>query len=122
MNTQRLVRLLGIWALLITFAFSNGSVAAQSIQLTWGTVPSPNRGNRQNVLKGISTISASDIWAVGEYNPGVPPTETGRRTLTQHWDGSTWKVVASPNPSWTGLDLATLEDVAAISANDVWIF
>jgi hypothetical protein len=109
-----------VWALFLTLALNASLAAAQADLPNWDVVPSPNQGNRQNVLKGISAVSASDIWAVGEYNPGVPPTETGRRTLTQHWDGATWQIVPSPNPSWPGLDLATLEDVVALSANDVW--
>ncbi len=86
----------------------------------WGVVPSPNRGNLDNELKGLATVSATDAWAVGEYNPGVPPTVTGRRTLIEHFDGSSWTLAPSPNPSWSGMDLATLEDVDAVSATDVW--
>lgn len=93
---------------------------AQGPTIAWGTVPSPNRGTRQNLLKGIAAVSTDNIWAVGEWNPNVTPTETGRRTLTEHWDGSTWQIVDSPNPTWQGLDLATLEDVAAVSANGIW--
>src|SRR5581483_3103344 len=62
----------------------------------------------------------TDIWAVGEFNPGVPPTETGRRTLAEHWDGTAWRIVPTPNPSWTGLDLATLEAADKVATNDVW--
>ena len=120
MKTKLLFVRAGIWVLLLAFVLTIRPVTAQTDQLSWQVVTSPNRGNRQNVLKGISTLSANDIWAVGEYNPGVPPTETGRRTLTQHWDGTAWQIIPSPNPSWTGLDLATLEDVVALSANDVW--
>ena len=120
MKTKLLFVRAGIWVLLLAFVLTISPVTAQTDQLSWQVVASPNRGNRQNVLKGISALSANDIWAVGEYNPGVPPTETGRRTLTQHWDGTTWQIIPSPNPSWTGLDLATLEDVEALSANDVW--
>lgn len=120
MKTKLLFVRAGIWVLLLAFVLTISPVTAQTDQLSWQVVASPNRGNRQNVLKGISALSANDIWAVGEYNPGVPPTETGRRTLTQHWDGTTWQIIPSPNPSWTGLDLATLEDVVALSANDVW--
>src|SRR3954453_16971703 len=39
------------------------------------------------------------------------------QTLAEHWDGSAWSVVPSPNPS-SGNN--TLNSVAAISANDAW--
>lgn len=105
-----------ILATLLTTSVS----ASQAELVTWQQVPSPNRGTRQNTLKGISAVSSTDLWAVGEWNPGVPPTETGRRTLAMHWNGSSWRMIRSPNPSWTGLDFATLEDVVALAANDVW--
>jgi hypothetical protein len=67
-----------------------GSTAAAQDLPPWGIVASPNVGPHDNTLKSIHGLQADDLWAVGEYNPGVPPTETGRRTLTQHWDGAQW--------------------------------
>jgi hypothetical protein len=86
----------------------------------WGVVASPNQGDLDNALKGISGVAADDLWAVGEYNPGLPPTATGRRTLVEHWDGSQWSIVPSPNPAWPGMDYATLEDVVALSPTSAW--
>ncbi len=40
-----------------------------------------------------------------------------QRTLFEHWDGSQWKFVPSPNP---GTQYNTLQGVAGASANDVW--
>ncbi len=39
------------------------------------------------------------------------------RTLIEHWNGSTWSVIPSPNASGEGDELY---GVAAISTNDVW--
>src|SRR5689334_7239646 len=101
---------------------ANASVRGPRLPTTaaWGVLTSPNRGNLEKELKGITTVSATDAWAVGEYNPGVPPTVTGRRTLIEHFDGNTWTLTPSPNPSWSGMDLATLEDTDAATATDVW--
>ena len=41
-------------------------------------------------------ISANDVWVVG-WTGG----KSGPVTLIEHWDGSTWSVVPSPNPSST---------------------
>lgn len=117
---MRLGVVIGIWVFLVSYALNVRPASARTDQLVWEIINSPNQGNRQNNLKAISVVSADDIWAVGEYNPGVPPTETGRRTLALHWDGSTWEVVLPPNPAWAGLDLVTLEDVVALSSNDIW--
>src|SRR5438270_5385362 len=37
--------------------------------------------------------------------------------LIDHWDGTTWSLISSPNP---GANLNRLYGVTAISANDVW--
>lgn len=74
------------------------TVRAESMSAVWGIVESPNQGTRDNALLGLAINTPDDIWAVGEWNPGVPPTATGRRTLIEHWDGESWRVIPSPNP------------------------
>src|SRR5690242_18692608 len=103
---------------LIMSGLMTWALPASGQDLVWGTVPSPNRSNKTNTLKAVAAVSANDIWAVGEYNAGLPV--TGRRTLAEHWDGTAWTIVLSPNPKWTGVDLATLGALAAIASNDVW--
>jgi hypothetical protein len=58
-------------------------------------------------------ISANDIWAVGVQ------TDTGghERTLAEHWNGSSWTIVPTPDPGTTD---NVLNGVAAISTNDAW--
>src|SRR5712692_10697536 len=86
----------------------------------WGVVPSPNRGTHENELAGLAAIASDDIWAVGRYNSGRPPTVTGRDTLALHWDGTAWAGVPTPNPTWSGADFFTLEDADAVSSGLVW--
>ncbi len=79
----------------------------------WTIVSSPNAGTDNNYLDAVVAVSASDVWAVGSHGSGVSVSDT----LTLHWDGSTWSVVASPNaPSSTD----TLRGVAAVAADDAW--
>src|SRR5439155_22708138 len=84
---------------LITFATT--PAAAGDVPV-WGTVDSPDRGNRQNALAGVAAISPTDVWVVGEYNPGRPPTETGRDTLAEHWDGTSFHIIPTPTAPWAG--------------------
>jgi hypothetical protein len=61
---------------------------------SWSIVPIPNVNppeplDTQSVLLGIAAISANNLWAVGE---------TVGKTLTEHWDGKSWSVIASPSP------------------------
>jgi hypothetical protein len=80
----------------------------------WSVVPSPNHSAYDNTLLSVTVISANDIWAVGNYDNGKPP----KHTLTEHWNGTSWMVVASPN---VGTDLNSLESVARVpGTHNVW--
>jgi hypothetical protein len=64
---------------------------------SWSLVPSPNPNqlpNEDSFLRGIAAISANDMWAVGQQDSsGISPA-----TLTEHWNGTSWKIIGSPNP------------------------
>ncbi|HST03198.1 MAG TPA: hypothetical protein VLQ48_00505, partial [Chloroflexia bacterium] len=79
----------------------------------WADVPSPNSGSDRNRLTGVSAMSANDVWAVGYYYDGV----SAYRTLIEHWNGTAWLFVSSPN---VGSTYNELNGVAVVSANDVW--
>jgi hypothetical protein len=81
----------------------------------WKVVPSPNVDGTENLFNGVAAVSPTQAWAVGS---SVDPSFSGR-TLTQRWDGRSWTIVPSPNPSETGVG-SNLLDVAARSARDVW--
>ncbi len=98
--------------------YYNGVGASQTLMERWnGTtfhvVSSPNVGTYTNQLNGVAAVSASDVWVVGYYADAISMS----RTLIEHWDGSAWAVIPSPNggPSYN-----VLTGVAAASANDVW--
>jgi WD40 repeat protein len=88
--------------------------------LNWQVVPSPHVGSDLNYvqrsvgssLQGVAVVSASDIWAVGRYI-----NDSGLQALIEHWDGTSWQVVPSPN---VGSDDNFLHSVAAVSASDIW--
>lgn len=79
----------------------------------WQRVKSPNIADENNQLTSISALSANDIWAVGTSN-GY---EGSLLTLAEHWDGSRWSIVHSPDPSRSA---NALSSIAAASSNDVW--
>ncbi len=86
----------------------------------WSVVPGPNPGSASNVLTAVAALSASDIWAVGYFsNTADSPGNifTGTRTFIEHWDGSHWSMVPSPNP---GSAVNVLSGIAAVSADDIW--
>src|SRR5260370_23658835 len=64
--------------------------------VSWVLVPSANTSpDDYNFLSAITCVSASDCWAVGEYRPPF----NNAYTLVEHWDGTSWSVVPSPNTS-----------------------
>ncbi len=83
----------------------------------WSLVDSPNPPpHAEAALHHVTVLSDTDAWAVGYY-----VTATGiigfRNTLIEHWDGTAWQIVPSPN---VGSDDNDLWGVFAISINDVW--
>jgi hypothetical protein len=81
---------------------------------TWSIVPSRN-ATSSNLLTGVAAIAGSNVWAVG-YTITTDGTNQPDKTLIEHWNGSSWSVVASPSPASND----TLSGVAARSAGDVW--
>ncbi len=84
---------------------------------SWSMVsnPPPSRSCLP-AFGGVTAISTSDVWAVGSdwgncYDS--PP-----YSLTEHWNGTQWKVVHSP--SGKGTLTGSLSRVAAASTNNVW--
>jgi hypothetical protein len=71
---------------------------------------------QQATFFGSTCLSASDCWTVGEYDVPIEGIEV-QSSLIEHWDGSSWSIVSSPNGS--ALDNA-LSSVTCISASDCW--
>ena len=80
----------------------------------WSIISNPDPGAYSNTLTAVTAISTSDIWAVGSF--ATSSTSSGQ-TLTEHWDGTQWSVVVSPN---VGSGYNTLNGVSATATNDVW--
>jgi hypothetical protein len=104
-----------IWA--VGTRFINGPGEQMLIKhwdgVRWTSVISPNASSEFNRLSAAAATSSNDAWAVGQYDPGGGVIQT----LIQHWDGSVWKIVASPNE---GASNNRLYGVAALSASSAW--
>lgn len=79
----------------------------------WSIVPSPNVGTNGNILIGVTVVSERNIWATGF----AINSNNIQQTLIEHWNGTHWSVVPSPNVGSNGSGLTT---VSAISANNIW--
>jgi hypothetical protein len=98
----------------VTF-LSVGYFSLQSVTgAGWQVIPSPNGPGAINELHGVSALAENDVWAVGQSS------DTERLhpvTLIEHWNGTRWSVIPSPNPSSTQ---NALNAVVAVAPNDVW--
>jgi hypothetical protein len=87
-----------------------------SVAACTGTmVPTALLGNVSHSFSGVAMNSPTDIWAVGSttasiFGPGA--------TLAEHWDGTRWTVVPTPNAGQQTSQ--QLSGVAAVSSTDVW--
>ena len=90
---------------------------------TWGSVSTPNVGGGSNYLNGVLALSPNNVWAVGYSTPEPPPQSTATLTLIEHYDGTSWSVVSSPNvgPA-NSYQSNRLFGLTANSANDIWAF
>jgi hypothetical protein len=89
----------------------------------WSAVASPSPGNGENALLGVTAVAPNDVWAVGFFVAAANQ-DRPQKTLVEHWDGTRWKVVASPNVGGNNSQTISneLRGVIAVSANDVWAF
>src|SRR5262245_64076726 len=89
--------------------FAGGAVAAALIVALGAAAPAAGLRARSAAvtdfkfgLNGVSVLSASDAWAVGESSTVL------------HWNGTSWAKVTIPV---TGVDLSAVD---ALSPSDVW--
>jgi hypothetical protein len=82
----------------------------------WAVIPSPNKSPLDSSeLSSVSAVASNDVWAVGNYQVAF---QYEWETLIEHWNGTSWSIMPSPNPNDS--DVTYLTGVSAVSANDVW--
>ncbi len=90
----------------------------------WSVVPSPNRGPttiyESNRLYGVTAVSANDVWAFGSYS--LADGSGQQHTLLEHWDGTQWTIVPSPNPHTDKSFTSDLLNAGVLAASgDLWL-
>jgi Divergent InlB B-repeat domain len=106
-------------------AWVNGSGKNQTLidhwdGTSWSLVLSPNNGTSDNYFYRVTCASESDCWAVGSYRN---IDNNDNQTLIEHWDGTSWSIVPSPNTStvWNalaGVTCPSTSDCWAVGYND----
>jgi hypothetical protein len=80
----------------------------------WTVTPVTRTKAQSDVFNGVASSPSGGSWAVG-YSSGIDGLQEG--TLIEHWDGDSWSLVPSPNPTdaWNELD-----GIVALSPSDAW--
>ncbi|MFL5625233.1 MAG: hypothetical protein ACJ788_06505 [Ktedonobacteraceae bacterium] len=86
---------------------------------SWRVVPSVNPSPGGDYLRAVAAISSNDAWAAGDYLSGSSKGSMVDQTLIEHFNGSSWSVIPSPNPG-TGPNGNYLRAIAAVSANNIY--
>jgi len=99
---------------------SSNGVTAQSASpdcLGWSVVGAAN--DNDGILYGVDGVARDDLWAVGTRGEIVNGNPI-QKTLIEHWNGTQWTQVPSPNGGTQPYNASTLIGVTVIAPDDVW--
>jgi hypothetical protein len=99
-----------VWAVGIA---SRGSFVVHWNGLVWTIVPVTDPPSSISAgLISVLALSSNDVWAAGYWMDA-----TVGHSLTQHWDGTAWTVVSTPE---SRMKNDALYGLAASSSSDIW--
>jgi hypothetical protein len=104
-------------------SFSNPQAVDRPLAEHWDgnawritAVPPLPSGAASGVLSGVDEVTPANVWSAGDLTLAAG----GTRTLIEQFTGTSWGVVASPNPfTGPGAD-DELNAVGGASASDLW--
>ena len=90
---------------------------------TWSQAVTPSVGSGANQFNGVLALAPNDVWAVGFSTPVAPPKQAATVTLIEHYDGTSWSVVPSPNVGPNSIYQSNrLFGITANSSTDIYAF
>src|SRR5215469_2317218 len=110
-----IVRAFAALLMLVSLAATPGVAAASAARCNvWSGVPPSSPGTFTNTLGGVAALSPCNVWAVGLYQD---VNDGPIFSLAEHWNGSAWKIVPTPNPD---TDRTLLEAVSGTGSGPIW--
>lgn len=106
-----------VWAvgnLNVDFPVLNNTLAIHWDGTRWTEVSTPPTPD-EAFFNDVQMVAPDDVWAVGQ---AIIPDRSEYRTLIEHWDGTSWRKVPSPNPTKTMNNV--LSSVSFDSPTDAW--
>ena len=89
----------------------------------WEVVPTLNPDDGYGLfLRDVEAFASDDVWAVGSYQRlYAAPFDYETTSWIQHWDGTSWTHVPSPNPApFAGGGSVSLFAIEGSAPDDVW--
>ena len=83
----------------------------------WSVVSSPSASSHDNSLQSVAALSTNKVWAAGYSVQGTTKSTVVKRTLIEHFNGTAWRIVTSPD---VGTGDNVLTGVAILSEKNVW--
>lgn len=87
---------------------------------SWTPIDSFSDPNTNYVFDSVAVVGKADAWAVGTFGCPDRMGNAHSSTLTEHYAGTRWSFVPSPNGGPKGKWFSGLHSVTAISSNNVW--
>ncbi len=91
---------------------------AAAVPPTWDPSAHPSVSGRTQNFRGVVAPGTDDVWAIG-YSFAVVGGAFEFRTLAQHWDGSSWTTVPTPDVE-TAPAKDLIFDADAAGPNNIW--
>jgi hypothetical protein len=83
----------------------------------WRVMAPPTLGTHDNELDAVAAYSPSNVWAVGYYLDGSVDRQ---QSLIEHYNGSSWQVVPSPNMGTDPTFLSAISIVPGTDGTQAW--
>jgi hypothetical protein len=83
---------------------------------SWTIDPAPLPDGEGGGIFDVSCVSGEDCWGVGTAIDESSGNGNPSGTLVEHWDGSAWAIVSSPNPTGADVAGALLQSVSCSSS------
>jgi hypothetical protein len=83
--------------------------------VAWRSVSMEDQAGEQGILDDVTAVGPDDVWATGlRIDRG-----TGSScTLAEHWNGTSWTIVPTPNPDEQGNELRSV--TAVPGTDELW--
>src|SRR5215472_4071725 len=120
MKARRAGRTVAVLVAVCGAGLGNTWAEAAARPVAWGTTVSAPAGARGQLF-GVAAASASDVLAVGGFNPGQPPTALLTKPYAEHWNGTGWTATHVPlGTVYPSGQAAQLNGVTAVAPGNGW--